>query len=316
MLPSRLLLLRLLNVRFLAWRTTIGTSKTQRKRTRKAAVAASPTIRRRQLSAILRRMRHDSGLSLEDAARRLEWSRAKLGHIETGERKRPSVVEIRALMETYGVGADDPRHDAVLALVRHAQQRGWWTRYDDILTGSYTELEDEAEQISNYESFGVPGLLQTTATARLMQRARLWRDPEDIQRAVDARIHRQQILTREHPTRLWAVIEEHALQRLAGEPEIMREQIEHLVALADTASHVTIQVLPTSAGIHAGAAGPFVIMDFAEPAGPIVYLETYTDGLYLEREEEIARYRRLWDHIRTSALDEERTIPYLKKMIR
>ncbi|MEE2039668.1 helix-turn-helix transcriptional regulator [Nocardiopsis sp. CT-R113] len=279
-------------------------------------MAASPTIRRRQLSAILRTMRRESGLSLEEAAKRVEWSRAKLGHIETGERKRPSVVEIRALMETYGVSPQDPRHDAVLTLVRHAQQRGWWTRYDDILTGSYVELEAEATAIANYESFGVPGLLQTPTTARLMQRARLWRDPEDIQRAVDARIRRQQILSGEAPTRLWAVIEEHALQRLSGEPDVMREQVEHLVHLADTAGNVTIQVLPTAAGIHAGAAGPFVLLDFPEPAGPIVYLETYTDGLYLERAEEVARYRRLWDHIRTSALDEERTIPFLKKMIR
>ncbi|WP_285731408.1 helix-turn-helix transcriptional regulator [Nocardiopsis sp. ATB16-24] len=278
-------------------------------------MAASPTIRRRQLSAILRRMRKEADLSLEEAAKRLEWSRAKLGHIETGERKKPSVVEIRALMHEYGVDPADPQYEAVLALVRHAQQRGWWTRYDDILTGSYVELEAEATSIANYEAFGIPGLLQTPDLARLMQRARLWRDPEDIQRAVDARMHRQQILAGENPTQLWAVIEEHALQRLGGAPEVMREQVEHLIELADSSNHVTIQVLPTDAGVHAGATGPFVIMEFAEPAGPIVYLETYTDGLYLEREAEVAQYRRLWDHIRTSALDEERTIPYLKKMI-
>lgn len=278
-------------------------------------MAASPTIRRRQLSAVLRRMRKDAGLSLEEAAKRVEWSRAKLGHIETGERKRPSVVEIRALLHEYGVDTTDPRHEAVLTLVRNAQQRGWWTRYDDILTGSYVELEAEATSIANYEAFGVPGLLQTPGLARLMQRARLWRNAEDIQRAVDARTRRQQILTGDNPTQLWAVIEEHALQRLAGAPEVMLEQIEHLIDLADSSNNVTLQVLPTDAGVHAGVAGPFVIMDFTEPAGPIVYLETYTDGLYLERDTEIARYRRLWDHIRTSALDEERTIPYLKKMM-
>ena len=278
-------------------------------------MAASPTIRRRQLSAILRRMRKEAGFSLDEASKRLEWSRAKLGHIETGERKRPSIVEIKALIHEYGIDPADPQYEAVLTLVRHAQKRGWWTRYDDILTGSYVELEAEAVSISNYESFGIPGLLQTPGLARLMQRARLWRNSEDIQRAVDARIQRQQVLARESPTELWAVIEEHALQRLSGAPDIMREQIEHLITLADSSDHVTIQVLPTSAGVHAGVAGPFVILDFPDPAGPIVYLETYMDGLYLERDAEITQYRRLWDHIRTSALDEERTIPYLQKMI-
>jgi transcriptional regulator with XRE-family HTH domain len=307
----------LLNVRFLALGATISSTKNQRKQQRsgKAKVAASPTIRRRQLSAILRRMRKEAGLSLDEASKRLEWSRAKLGHIETGERKKPSVVEIKALMAEYGVGPEGPEYEAVLTLVRHAQQRGWWTKYDDLLSGSYVELEAEADGISNYEAFGVPGLLQTPGYARLIQRARLWRDPDDIQRAVDARIRRQQILTGDNPTQLWAVIEEHALQRLASVPDVMREQVDHLVELADNSGHITIQVLPTDAGVHAGAMGPFVIMDFAEPADPIVYLETYTDGLYLEREAEVAKYRRLWDHIRTSALDEERTIPYLKKML-
>lgn len=260
-------------------------------------------------------MRKDAGLSLEEVAKRVEWSRAKLGHIETGERKKPSVVEIKALLQEYGISPADPQHEAVLTLVRQAQQRGWWTRYDDILTGSYVELESEATSIANYEAFGIPGLLQTPGLARLMQRARLWRDPEDIQRAVDARMRRQEILAGDNPTQLWAVIEEHALQRLAGAPEVMREQTEHLIELADSSSHITIQVLPTKAGVHAGVAGPFVILDFAEPAGPIVYLETYTDGLYLERDTEITQYRKLWDHIRTSALDEERSIPYLKKLI-
>lgn len=279
-------------------------------------MAASPTIRRRQLSAILRRMRKDAGLSLGDTAQQLEWSRAKLGHIETGERKKPSVVEIRALMHVYGVEEHSPEHDAVLALVRQAQQRGWWTRYDDILTGSYVELEAEATSIANFEAFGVPGLLQTPGYARLLQRARLWQDSAGIQRAVDARVQRQQILHRDNPPDLQAVIEEHALQRLASAPEVLREQVEHLVALADSFSHVTVQVIPADAGVYVGATGPFVIMDFPPPAAPVVYLETFTDGLYLERPEEIGMYRNLWDHVRSIALDAEQTIPFLKKMIR
>ena len=278
-------------------------------------MAASPTIRRRQLSAILRRMRKDAGLSLDETAKRLEWSRAKLGHIETGERKKPSVVEIKALMHEYGVKEDAPEYGAVLNLVRQAQQKGWWTRYDDILTGSYVELEAEATSIANYESFGVPGLLQTPGYARIVQRARLWRNQDDIQRAVDARLERQRILHRGDPPDLWAVIEEHALQRLQGAPDVLREQVEHLIDLADNFGHITIQVVPTDAGVHAGATGPFVLLDFMEPAPPIVYLETYTDGIYLERPEELQVYRKLWDHVRTSALDEERTIPYLKRML-
>lgn len=118
---------------------------------------ASPTVRRRQLSAVLRQMRQSAGLSLDAVAARLEWSRAKVGHIETGQRERPSVVEVKALMAEYGVTPDDPRYETVLTLTRQAQARGWWRRYDDLFSGAYIELEAEASEIRVYEVFAVPG---------------------------------------------------------------------------------------------------------------------------------------------------------------
>ena len=129
---------------------------------------ASPTVRRRQLSAILREMRKASGLSLDAVAARLEWSRAKVGHIETGQRKKPSVLEVKALMAEYGVTPEDPRYETVLMLTRQAQARGWWRRYDDLFPGSYIELEAEASEIRTYEAFVVPGLLQTPGYTRLL----------------------------------------------------------------------------------------------------------------------------------------------------
>lgn len=144
---------------------------------------ASPTVRRRQLSAVLRQMRQSAGLSLDAVAARLEWSRAKVGHIETGQRERPSVVEVKALMAEYGVTPDDPRYETVLTLTRQAQARGWWRRYDDLFSGAYIELEAEASEIRVYEAFAVPGLLQTPGYARLLQQARLDRAPDGVERA-------------------------------------------------------------------------------------------------------------------------------------
>lgn len=275
---------------------------------------ASPTVRRRQLSAILREMRKASGLSLDAVAARLEWSRAKVGHIETGQRKKPSVLEVKALMAEYGVTPEDPRYETVLMLTRQAQARGWWRRYDDLFPGSYIELEAEASEIRTYEAFVVPGLLQTPGYTRLLQQARLDRDPDDVERAAESRRKRQEIFDRTSPPAVYAIIEEHALERLRGTPDVLAEQVAHLLHMAGRNS-VTLQVLRTRVGVHAGAMGPFVILDFPEPASPVVYLETYTDGLFLERREEIDQYRSLWDRIRDAALPPDRTVEFLRSLL-
>ena len=113
---------------------------------------------------------------------------------------------------------------------------------------------------------------------------------------------------------MYAIIEEHALERLRGTPDVLAEQVAHLLHMAGRNS-VTLQVLRTRVGVHAGAMGPFVILDFPEPASPVVYLETYTDGLFLERREEIDQYRSLWDRIRDAALPPDRTVEFLRSLL-
>lgn len=279
-------------------------------------MADSPTIKRRQLSAELRRLRIAAGMTVEEAAADLEWSRARLGHIETGRRKRPLVTDIRALLDLYGV--TDPRErDAILELARGARETGWWTRYDDVFTGRFPGFEAAASMIHTYEALLIPGLLQTPAYIRAVTEATLLYDDADVQRVVDSRVKRQQILARDADDRLeyWAVIDEAALQRL-GTGEMMREQVQHLVDVAENpAMSVTVQVLPVDAGLHAGLGGSFVILDFdGDDAGPIVYLETDTDGIYLEQPREIARYRALFQHVEAAAMRPQESVAYLKRL--
>ncbi len=280
-------------------------------------MADSPTIKRRQLSAELRRLRTAAGMTVEEAAAELEWSRARLGHIETGRRKRPLVTDIRALLDLYGV-EDDREREAILDLVRGARETGWWTRYDDVFTGRFVGFEAAAHRICTYEAAIIPGLLQSPAyireIARVMDPAA---DDLQVQRVVDSRLERQKVLNRvDDRLEYWAVIDETAVQRL-GSGDMMREQVQHLVAIAENPTlSVAIQVLPIGAGLHAGLGGSFVIVDFDEAdASPIVYLETDTDGLYLEHPREIARYRALFQSVRAAAMNPQESISYLKKLV-
>lgn len=273
----------------------------------------SPTVRRRRLSEELRRLRHSARMTLDDVVKETEWSRGKLGNIESGERQRPQVAEIRILLDTYKV-TDQETREAVLNLCRQSRERGWWVRYRDVLSSKFVGFEAEASVICNWELAVVPGLLQVPEYVELISRTALVRDPKDVQRVVDARMKRQHVLFEDPPDDIWFVFDETALIRLKDHPEVLRAQVTHLVQAAED-PRITIQLVPHER-LHPGTGGPFVIMDFPNTVDPsVVYLETDTDGLYLEEVDEVARYRKLFDHLRLTALLPEETLTRLREMV-
>ncbi|MFD3688679.1 helix-turn-helix domain-containing protein [Nocardiopsis sp. NPDC058631] len=271
------------------------------------------SVRRRRLSEELRALRVSASMTLEDAAAATEWSVGKVSNIETGVRLRPSVVEVRALLDVYGV-TDERRRESLFAITRQAGKKGWWTKYGDVFPDEFPVLESDATAISTYEPMIIPGLLQTPSYVELLTRSgNLVRDPINIARAVDARRRRQELLTGPDRPALWAVIDAGAVERLRATPDVCREQAEHLADIADDGNGVAVQVVPFSAGIHAGAKGSFVLMDFAA-ADPVVYLEMDQDGLFLEESEETTRYRNLFNHLVSRSLGVDESVAYLREI--
>lgn len=277
---------------------------------------SSPPVARRQLSAQMRAKRLNANMTAEQAADELEWSTTKISNIETGRSKHPAVSDIRLLLDVYKV--KDPRErDAILDLTRQSRKRGWWNRYDDVLTGAYTALEAGATSLKLWEPQYIPGLLQLPEYAAAVAHATLVRDPEGVERAVEARIQRQKLLERSDPPEVWAVIDEHALQLLsATDTELHRRQMEHLAALAEADNSVTIQILRPDVGLHPGMGGPFVLLDYGDDLGlAMVFLETDTDGLYLDKKPEVDRYRKIFDRLVSKAMDPDGVAAYLRSLI-
>ncbi|MGH3504526.1 MAG: helix-turn-helix domain-containing protein [Nocardioidaceae bacterium] len=270
----------------------------------------SPTLRRRRLAAELRKLREAAGLTHDEVARRLEWSRSKLSRIENAQWKRPSPRDVRDLLDLYGV-EDQARRDALTQLARDARQKGWWTQFDDVFTGSYVGFEDAASQIRSYEAELVPGLLQTEHYARAAIAAlRPEADDDALERRVAARLKRQELLDRSNAPRLWVVLNEAVLHRGVGGRYVMRDQLDAL-HVASRRPNVTLQVVPYAVGAHAGMEGSFVLLSFPDPTDPDVgYLEGLMGSLYLEEPEEIDRYTLAFDHVRAIAAtpDESRTL--------
>lgn len=273
----------------------------------------SPTVRGRRLRYELRRLRK-AGLTRDETARRLDWSGSKISRIETGQ-SRAQTGDVRDLLDVYGVIGDHA--EALVQLAREARKRGWWTAYNDVFTGTYVGMEAEASAMRTYEPQIIPGLLETEDYTRALIRAALVRaDPDEIERRVKARMARQDVLERPDPPEIWAVLDEPAVRRPVGGPAVMKAQLRHLIDVtAAPNSTVTLQILPLAVGSHPGLDGSFVILDFPNSEDvPVVYLETATDGLYLEETAEIERYNVVFDHLRASALSARESVSLIAQL--
>ena len=277
-----------------------------------------PTVRRMLVGARLRRLRTDLGLSREQAGEAIRASAWKIHRLENGQVgfKDRDIVD---LLRLYQV--DDPGEVAdFVALAREANTPGWWQHYGDVLPAwfrTYVDLESVASLIRTYEGQFIPGLLQTDAYLRaVVQGAHLEETAEEVGRRVRLRLARQTLLMREGAPRLWAVVDEAALRRPVGGPEVMRGQLERLVEAAKL-PNVTLQILPFTAGAHPGMVGSFSVLRFPDDELPdVVYLEHLTSALYLDKPEDVDRYLHVMESICVRAAPPDQTAGLLDKLLK
>jgi transcriptional regulator with XRE-family HTH domain len=282
-----------------------------------AKPGSGPTVLRILLGSQLRRLREAKGLTREEAGYTIRASESKMSRLELG---RVSFKErdVADLLILYGV-TDADEQDALLSLARQANQPGWWHKYSDILPSwlePYVGLEGATTHIRTYEVQFVPGLFQTEDYARaVMVLGQPSASSAEIERRVSLRMDRQQVLTRPNPPRLWAVVDEAALRRPIGGPEVLRAQLEHLIAMT-ALSNVTLQVMPFHFGGHAAEGGAFIILRFAEPDLPdVVYLEQLTSALYIDKREEVDRYAEVMNRLAVQAEEPDNTAKIIGRIL-
>lgn len=263
------------------------------------------TTRRRQLGATMRKLRARKGMTLEEAGRLVGVSKATVSRYETQAGPVKWIV-VDALCREYG--ASDAERRALVGLAKDAKQQGWWSSFADSIPESMNlllTLEDEAKYESHFSCVYVPGLLQTRSYSTALQKANeVPLDKDEIERLVDIRMKRQEILNRPKPLRLWAILDESVIRRIVGSPQIMKEQLNRLLEVNES-PHVTLQVLPFSQGAHTAALGSFVIVGGPESALDVVYVDFHTGSLFLEKDEELDRYGLAFDYLRAQALNIE-----------
>jgi len=254
---------------------------------------ASPIVRRRRLAAELRRLRERADLTGDFVAERMGWSASKVSRIENAHTS-PRPAEIEKLLALYGIEA--PYADELMALAQEAKRKGWWKAYSDALPGPHTRfigLEAEAAATSIWCPEVVSGLLQTEDYAReVIRTANGTAPPGEVERRVEARMVRQQLLDRDPPFELTAVIDESVLMRRIGTEQIMIRQIDRLLELSEY-PHLSLRILALD-GSHPLVAGGFILLQFGAvhevSYHDVAYIEHVTDGVYIEAERDTFQY--------------------------
>jgi transcriptional regulator with XRE-family HTH domain len=249
------------------------------------------------------RLRNAAGLSQPALAKQLNYSTSQVTKVETCQRlpKRELAQRLDEILPSDGLFC------RLLPLVERSSVLPWFRPLFDI--------EGAAIQINTYETYWVPGLLQTEAYARVVvESARPVLSDEDAEQAVSMKMTRQEILDQGDGPRLWAVIDESALRREVGNRAVMLQQYEHLLRM-HRHPRVVIQVIPNAAGVCCAFGRPFSKLSFRHQ-DDLIYVEDLGSARYIRERDEVARYALTFDHLRASALADDESAKLIGVMIK
>jgi len=277
------------------------------------AAPYSPSVRRRRLSAELRRLRAEAGLTLFEAAKQAGMGKSNLSKIEQAESKTVPAPTLNKLLDLYQV--EDTTRTTLHELSKLASKKGWWSHYKNLMPQMLADFEAEACALRTYQAQVIPGLLQTPQYADAVFRANEVRDDDEVAQRVAARITRQGVLHRVEPPKLMALIDEAALRRMVGSSEVMSGQLRHLTHMASR-HNISIYVLPFSTGAHPSTEGSYVIMDFFDPRdASIAYLETPVTSMYLEEEHEVRLFTDMFGSTQSCAMTPAQSLNFINHLL-
>ncbi|MDT0543929.1 MULTISPECIES: helix-turn-helix transcriptional regulator [Streptomyces] len=255
---------------------------------------------RRMLAAEIARLRQESGKSLGQLAEETTYDRTYLHKLDTGARIGSPEV-IAALDKVYGTG------DRLMMLWELAREDAFPDKYK-----RFMELEATATVRYQYSAATVPGLLQSEAYAREVLGVARYGDVQELEERVAARLGRQRLLHQESPPHYRAVLDEAVLRRAVSDPDDWQRQLAHLLATTQL-SHVTLQVLPFSAGLH-GLIGTSLTLLWQPDGTAVAYTEDSHSGELVEDAGGVERLRLSYDLLRDSALSPRESVAFIQRM--
>lgn len=276
-----------------------------------------PTLRRRKLVKELVAAREAAGMTRRQLAAEMDVQPGTVSKIEAGQQGL-TVRNIKSIGRATGL-SKSKIDELVLLAAEDENYEDWLVEFRGDMPDwfeLYPALEQDADQIWTYFAELVDGRLQTQAYAEAVARAAFPDITEDqLRRSVELRMTRQAMLDRDDPPKLHVILNEAVVRRPVGGETVMREQIQHLIQMAKR-PHITIQVLPFSAGAHPGMKTGYILLRFPEGFDDMdcVYLENDNGGVWQERVDHVARYTDVFTRLSAMALSPDETIALLTSL--
>jgi len=139
--------------------------------------------------------------------------------------------------------------------------------------------------------------------------------PDQIELQIEAKVTRQRILTRGNPPRFSAVLDEAALHRIFGGSQVMAVQLAKVLKMS-ALPNIVVQVIPYGVGAHPAMESNFTILELPAPTPGVVYVEGLIGSVYLERAEDLKRYREIFNRLQSIALSPDGTADLIADLSR
>ncbi|MFB8402031.1 Scr1 family TA system antitoxin-like transcriptional regulator [Streptomyces sp. NPDC055912] len=251
---------------------------------------------------VVKLLRKRASLTQEQFAPQVGYSVPMIASIEQGRRlpSKEFVDRAEERLDAFGV---------IRAAAKHLTRRAGLAKWFE----GWAELEPLAVTLYTYENRLVPGLFQTPAYARTLFEEQIPAMSEDkIESNLVTRVERASILTERPETIYSFIIEEHALRRQVAAPEVMREQIDHIIEL-NKRRNIDIQIMAQSRGYHAGLGGPLCLLETEEIAW-YAYSEGQGTGQLISDPKVVSILQQRYARMRTQALSPEESVSLLREI--
>ncbi|MEV1079856.1 helix-turn-helix transcriptional regulator [Streptomyces sp. NPDC050211] len=231
-------------------------------------------------------------------ALRLGWPHSKVYKLEGG-RQTAVPEDLQAWADA--VGHSDTAEELVARLRGFESHIRSWRRQLGAghrpVQDTWNVAVDQARVIHAWEEAVVPGMLQTADYARhiFLRYADLQGTKRDTEEAVRSRMERQSWLY-QGGRRFHALVWEPALHALVCPPSVLAAQLDRLAGQVGMDT-IELGIIPLSASLKVPTANGFWILD-----NRLVIAEDWHAELWLDDDETVASYRRVWDTLGESAV--------------
>lgn len=261
----------------------------------------APTVRQRRIGSALRKARDHHNLTVATVARRFGRSKGWMSMVENGLQV-IAPDELSDLLDFYAI-EDGPLRDSLLHLATHSPgkwERAWEGRISAAAL-DLASLEEDADEIRNFEPLIVSGLLQVPDYTRNL--IAVGPGKHNAKALVDFRLSRQRVLRQPNPPRYVPIIAEAVLHnRVGGDPKILRTQLRRL-AEAARLDHVDLRILPSTASAYLWLITPYVLISLRPPGRLTVSVGDQANrSFFIEDETEVATHEEIFDLLLSATL--------------